>query len=256
MDRKTIRRLFEGKTITEQGVQSIDTWLPVFSGFYGTYWEPYERINWDSEMEYQQEQYPGLNLETSEDFEFDDEKYEEAVGQAVTDYIGGELKREVPSIKEIDFQRVTSPRQYNFSNDAVFINVKIDVKEFSKWFNNYLEDHTEQFTTYLVDHYKSRSGFISHYPHTVEEWKEETKNWTILENHYLGALMQFICEQENITEDDLYGNIEIYPESYVRLSDDKQEEWKRIKTEKPPQESPLQTKTDFEEEPPSGEVEA
>ena len=205
--------------------ESIDTWLPVFSGFYGTCWEPYERFDWDSEVEYQQEQYPGLNLETSEDFEIDHEGYKEAVVQAVTDFIGEELKSHIPAIKKINFQRVVSPREYNFSNDVVNISVEIDIKEFSKWFNNYLKDHTEQFTTYLVDHYKSRSGFISFYPHTVEEWKEETKNWTSLENHYLGALLQFVCEQEGITEVSLYEGTEIYPESYLKLSADKQKEW-------------------------------
>ena len=229
MDRKTIRRLFEGKTITEQGVQSIDTWLPVFSGFYGTYWEPYERINWnwDSEIEYQQEQYPGLKL-GPEDFELDYEMYEDAVGQAVTDFIGEELKSHIPAIKKINFQRVVSPREYNFSNDVVNISVEIDIKEFSKWFNNYLKGCIEQFTTYLVDRYKSRSGFISFYPHTVAEWKADTKNWTLLEGHYLGALLQFVCEQEDITENDLYEYIEVYPESYLELSSGKQKEWEKL----------------------------
>ena len=204
--------------------ESIDTWLPVFSGFYGTCWELYERIDWDSEVEYQQEQYPGLKL-GPEDFELDYEMYEDAVGQAVTDFIGEELKSHIPSIKKINFQQVVSPREYNFSNDVVNISVEIDIKEFSKWFNNYLKDHTEQFTTHLIDHYESRSGFIPFYPHTVEEWKEETKNWTSLENHYLGALLQFVCEQEGITEDSLYEGTEIYPESYLELSADKQKEW-------------------------------
>jgi len=220
------KKLQEPRVPSGQEIQSVDTWLPVFSGFYGTCWEPYERIDWDSEVEYQQEQYPGLNLETSEDFEIDHEGYKEAVGQAVTDYIGEELKSHIPSIKKINFQQVVSPREYNFSNDVVNINVKIDAKEFSKWFNNYLKGCIEQFTTYLVDHYKSRSGFISFYPHTVAEWKADTKNWTLLEGHYLGALLQFVCEQEGITEDSLYEYIEVYPESYLELSADKQKDLK------------------------------
>jgi len=222
------KKLQEPRVRSGQEIQSVDTWLPVFSGFYGTSWEPYVRIDWDSEIEYQQEQYPGLNF-TSVDFVFDDKMYEKAVGQAVTDYIGGELKRLIPSIKKINFQQVVSPREYNFSNDVVNISVEINVKEFPKWFNNYLKDHTEQFTTYLVDHYKSRSGFIPFYPHTVAEWKADTKNWTLLEGHYLGALMQFICEQEDITEDSLYEGTEIYPESYLEPSADKQKEWEDLK---------------------------
>jgi len=82
--------------------------------------------------------------------------------------------------------------------------------DLEKWLVAYLKDHESAFSKYLKDNYTDRSGFYSSHPNYIEGWKEKTDNWTKLDGHYLGALLEFFCQEEGIEEysicEDVQGN--------------------------------------------------
>jgi hypothetical protein len=60
-----------------------------------------------------------------------------------------------------------------------------------------LYDEKTAFKQFLAARYTSRSGFISHYPSTLEEWEDDTENFTNLDGHYCGAILDFIAYNEH-----------------------------------------------------------
>jgi hypothetical protein len=65
----------------------------------------------------------------------------------------------------------------------------------------YLKESRDTFNSWLRKRYTSRSGFISSYPNDVEGWEEETENFTKLDGHYLGAILDFIASEEHSEPD-------------------------------------------------------
>src|SRR5690606_12071738 len=80
-------------------------------------------------------------------------------------------------VEGVEFEKIISPREYNFTNDAVDITVEVDLDAIKK----YLDENETAFGDYLEETYTSRSGFISSYPNTGEEWREDTNDFNDLE---------------------------------------------------------------------------
>ena len=185
---------------------TIDTWLPVFPGFYNTLFDISEQeYRWVESLREQQLVPDDWRLD------FDYAAFTKAVSEQACKWVAREFKTDLSKfgIVSVEFQSLHSPREYNFTNDTINVRVTIDTEAFAKAFGEYLaEDGTlEVFRKYLVRHYQSRSGFSSFYPFTVEGWAEATTNWSFsssvelpdeLSNgcHSLGRLMEFILERE------------------------------------------------------------
>ena len=180
-------------------MKPIKTYLPLFSGFYNTLFEP-DTSNFESE-----------NKCTYDDFNFDNSRYEIDVVKECINFVAENCE----FIKSIKFEAVVSPKTYNFSNDSANIIVNLNRVAFKR----YLNENSEALDKYLKDRYTSCSGFISHYGNSFEEWKEETSNFKELDNHYLGSLLDFYFENEGIKEIEMYYYVSerIYAESYCEL---------------------------------------
>ena len=180
-------------------MKTIKTYLPLFSGFYGTIWESDE-----SNFCYE-------NDCTYDDLIIDNKQYEYDVVQEILEFV----KDNCEFIKAIKFEKICSPKYYNFSNDSVNVSIAIKKREFKK----YLNDNREALDKYLRERYTSCSGFISHYGNSFDEWKEETSNFVNLDNHYLGSLLQFYFDNENITEEDCYYDAtqDTYIDNYITI---------------------------------------
>jgi len=65
---------------------------------------------------------------------------------------------------------------------------------------DYLKEHKKEFSEYLLDHYKSCSGFISSYSYDFEDWYNKE---SVLHPHKLGAIFNFILlnEDEDIMDE-------------------------------------------------------
>ena len=175
----------------------IKTYLPLFSGFYGTMWESDK-----SDFCYQ-------NDCTFDDLIVDDDAYNKDVVLGICDFV----ESNCPFITAVTFEKICSPKFYNFTNDSANVTITIKKREFKK----YLNDNKESLDNYLRERYTSCSGFISSYGNSFEAWKDETNNFTNLENHYLGSLLDFYFFNEEITEDDCYAMNETYIDSYITI---------------------------------------
>lgn len=193
--------------------KAIETTLPVFSGFYNSYWE---EPNFESEAEH---------FDLPSNFPFYDfvkwNDYRIALCKVFCKAIENQMSDFVDSI---EFKELDSPDYYNnFTNDKIvcLIRPKNDVIQ------KYIYDNKEAFTTYIHDHFTSCDGFISFHSNDFKDWEKDTKKFTKFSNEYvkLGAVLQFICEQENILEDILYeaGNevsvSEFYSDDFYRFTD-------------------------------------
>lgn len=182
---------------------TIKTWCPIFSGFYNTIWDGDGDV--DSEIEYQRDE-TGRNL-TWEDFEIDYEAYRQDVSKTFTAWLSEELKENIPGLLAINFEELRSPKEYNFATDSINVEIDIDAPLFVSWWKRYIIENAEQYAKYLHQKYTSCDGFISHFPNTIDGWTEETENWTVLGSHYLGSMLQFYCENEEIDEMRIYEDL-------------------------------------------------
>jgi hypothetical protein len=103
-------------------MKKVETYLPVFPGFYSTIFEPQE----DNEISYYTEMRKdsGLTPVKFEQFVFDYESYQNDIAEACCSFLAEELKG---FVSKISLQYITSPKEYNFSNDS--FNVVIDLSK-------------------------------------------------------------------------------------------------------------------------------
>ena len=180
--------------------KAVETFLPVFSGFYNTFWQFQDddilySINQDRDN-------IGLSPIEWDCLEFNYPEYEIDTVQGVILELNDILSAYVD---KIEFQKIQSPKTYNFKNDSVdvLITPKIDkIKSF-------IYANMEDFKLYLKNRYTSYDGFLSHYSNNVEDWKEYTDNFTDYggSGHYLGSVLEFICQKNNIEELDIYYHV-------------------------------------------------
>jgi len=188
-------------------MNKIETWLPVFPGFYSTIFEADE------------EPFLEENDCTHDDIVFDNKEYENDVAESVCNTMAEKLKDYVTSIEK---QAVSSPKEYNFYNDS--INIKVTLSKANlKAIRKAVRDNWKEYGEFVKECYTSRPGFMSFYPNCPEMWSENTKNFSdFSENaHYLGSVLEFICQIEDITQDDLYEACEVYADSYCSMKEDK-----------------------------------
>lgn len=171
----------------------VDTWLPVFSGFYGTCWES------DSmeEMEIQnindnrkEKNLPSIDYDA---IDWDYEGYRQDVCQSVTDAISGDLES-LGMVHNTVYQKLNSPREYNFANDSIDVQFILTGKNVAN-IKKYLKDHKTEFSKYLKERYTSYDGFFSHYSNAIEAWTGDLMG-TLTDAHKLGAVLNFILLNE------------------------------------------------------------
>ena len=170
----------------------VQTFLPVFNGFYNTL---FENIL-DNATEFAIDDY---NEQNNDDFDFASIKNEickDAVSKIE------EKLNEIGINCTINFQTLVSPREYNFSNDS--INIEINFKKFSQVIE-ILEQNFDSFSKYIKDNYTSRDGFISSHSSYASDWMEDLKNDAENETHKVGAVLDFILQEiEEYKDENLY----------------------------------------------------
>lgn len=178
-------------------MKTIKTYLPLFSGFYGTIWESDES------------DFCSKNNCTFDDLIVDYDAYNKDVILGICDFVESNCE----FIKTVKLENICSPKYYNFSNNSANVTIEIKKREFKKYLNN----NKEALDNYLRERYTSYDGFWPSYGNSFELWKQETDNFVNLENHYLGSLLDFYFFNEEITEYDAYGMNEVYIDSYITI---------------------------------------
>lgn len=202
----------------QKGIITVETWLPIFPGFYNTIFE------FPDDIEYSLYDDPKAIDKTVRDFvmsiiwEFIDyAAYQNDITKAATDYIEERCFQCLPGIViAIRFQTVKSPREYNFTNDSVNIEIDIDFAALLRKFAKH-----PQSGDYLKARYTSCSGFISHYPNSLNEWcKDAFDDRT----HTVGSMLEFflrlyILECGESAEFDMYQYVsecDTYAGQYIK----------------------------------------
>lgn len=208
------------KTATKTKPATVETYLPVFPGFYNTLFE----LNHESEDERQELEHlftetfklPEYLIERfvqlvhCEDslYKIDYSQWEYDAVKALTEEISFQLS-EIETLKGFDcleFQKICSPKEYNFSNDSGNISVKLtDERLFRASLLRYIRANRAAFDSHIKSRYTSRDGFISHYSNDGKDWIEDIqKGCSELDGHKLGRILDFILETEGYGEESLY----------------------------------------------------
>jgi hypothetical protein len=174
-----------------KGGIKIESYLPIFSGFYNTIFEANEEMYIEEPYSY-------------DDYDFNYEKYHLDVAKACVDAIETQLNDLGISVS-VKFQELNSPREYNFRNDRIDVVYTLGANSLNE-IHGYLLENKDAFSEYVKDNYTSRSGFHSFHSNQSDEWLDNIKNGTDLD-HKLGAVLDFILQNENYTDDKLYYDV-------------------------------------------------
>jgi hypothetical protein len=195
------------KTIT------IGSWLPVFPGFYGTIFD--DEGMYDQELELIMEQVKPVELAEAmvENFYMSKEStrcwndYRDTITKQSVEIIEKELK-ELGVVDQIKFTELVSPKEYNFRNDSINVELVFTPENIQN-IKNFIEEEYDQWERYLADRFSSRDGFISfHANHPeAEEWNIDS---AIEDAYKAGAILDFICYEQAIDEETLYYGTEHY----------------------------------------------
>jgi len=184
-------------------MNGIKSYLPIFTGFYESIFEPYE----DSEIEHINEIRLDKNLKpiNYDDCDFDYNDYYNRISIQLCEIVENELS---DFINDIKFIKLDSPKYYNYTNDSITCIINPNKKSIL----NYIKNNFELWSKYLKDNYTSYDGFISSYSNNPKsnDWNE----YNIINGfHQLGSVLNFIAINEDITEIDLsYSIIDNYIE--------------------------------------------
>jgi len=186
--------------------KSIETYLPVFTGFYGTIFDG--DLEEDNQIYNINEDREELKLEpiTSDDCTFDYVEYRKDVAQQACTYIEKELNDIFTNKISITYQDIHSPKEYNFTSDS--INIAIEIKKgFKAELLKYLAENNEAFTIYIKERFTSYDGFISRYSNYYIEWINVYFKELETKPMILGTLLDFVCENEDINTDGMYDSM-------------------------------------------------
>lgn len=198
----------------------INTYLPVFPGFYETIFQP-DNEEYEIDEINQQRNEKGLPPIDYDNCEWDYKEYNENVSKEATVAIENALQGILGNGITIEFESLQSPRYYNFSNDS--INIEISLNEEAKQkIVSILKENEQKLKPYIKENYTSCDGFISHHSPYYEEWIEAIKTWdNDLLKHKLGAVLDFILQEvEEYDVYELYNDIEthwVYASNYYEL---------------------------------------
>ena len=177
----------------------VQTFLPVFNGFYNTLFEDILDNATDNAIEwYNEDNKNSLNYDN---FDFDFITLQNEICKDAVSKIEEKLN-EIGINCSIKYDTLISPREYNFSNDS--INIEINFKKFSRVIE-ILEQNYNSFSQYTKEHYTSRDGFISNYSSYASDWMEDLREDAENEAHKVGAVLDFILQEvEEYKDENLY----------------------------------------------------
>ena len=185
----------------------VQTFLPVFNGFYNTLFEDLIDNATDNAIEYYNEQ--NNTLLNYDDFDFNFVSIQNEICKDAVLKIEEKLN-EIGINCTIIYENLVSQREYNFSNDS--INIEINFKKFSQVIE-ILDQNYDSFSEYIKHNYTSCSGFISSFSSYASDWMEDLRQDAENETHKVGSVLDFILQEiEEYKDEDLY--FDLYDNAY------------------------------------------
>lgn len=138
--------------------QSFSSFVP-FSGFYCSFHSDLidrteERMFYDYD---EQEFYQNLA-----DMFYSNVNYRQVFEEYAKIYV--DILRDLTGLKSLTFEELSSPKEYNFSTDRIFVSIsREDVAKM-------LVNVRQELKTQIQELFTSRSGFISFYSNQLSDW--------------------------------------------------------------------------------------
>ncbi len=186
------------------------TWLPLFDGFYGSWWDDDNQEEMVVEGINEQRKEKGLPLITWADCEWDYTQYYAELSKKIT-FIVSEYLIKHNFIVRCSFEKLSSPKEYNFRNDSIDVIFTLTPKN-QLAIDNYLVTNLEAFKNYIKDHYTSYSGFISSYSNDVGVWLNDDH---LTHDHKLGAVLDFII-RHHLENEEGEAEMQVWLYEYTR----------------------------------------
>ena len=185
------------------------TYLPMFQGFYGTFFE----IDYECFFQDLDEQASDSNIKITQEMrdtfcesELDTEIYKEyqaSIVNASCSMVSNVLT-ENHIIENLKFEKLVSPRFYNYSNDSINIEVEFSEKNIAN-IERIIKENFKDWELWLEQHFTSYDGFHSFYSNDVNKWdireclEHETKS---------GNILEFIIQCLNYTQDEFIQDVQ------------------------------------------------
>jgi hypothetical protein len=172
----------------------LETYLPLFPGFYETIFAPDGE---DMELDNINSERRLLNLigEVNYDMcKWDYEGYREEVADKCTVAVETLLKS-AGLVDRINYQKISSPREYNFANDAIHVKVRMTPPNLA-CLSQFVVKYWKEFEEYIKENYTSYDGFLSSYSNDATDWMNDTQTFTVFEDnlHQFGSVLEFCCQ--------------------------------------------------------------
>ena len=178
-------------------MKTIKTYLPVFSGFYGTLFEDII----DSEVDYILE---GEETYTTDNVEFDYKTFKEDISKQCVGVFEDAFNRDMHTKLSVSFESLFSPKFYNFENDSINVTISLSRNDFDTVISAIKENKTE-ISEQLKEKYSSRDGFSSFHSTDLDEWIEDlTLEFENEEDcsHKWGAILEILCDVLDIIDEE------------------------------------------------------
>lgn len=129
-------------------------------------------------------------------------KAHESIARAYAEQFETELQSILPSFR-LKFERVNSPKEYNFRTDKAEILAYLSGEDVLK-LSEFILSKKDLFSDFLKSHFTSYSGFCSFYSNDIHQWEESTQFFTVFpDNVYFEYCLLFLLESEGINSNKL-----------------------------------------------------
>lgn len=204
--------------------------VPVFPGFYNTIYEFNHdtfdsNLNWELECISDVPPIPdGIIDELANKVDVYDVniyKYEDDIGESFCEVLT-EHFRDLFNFEtfKINFKEIDRPSFYNFKNDKIIAEVEYTDEE-ATVLEDFVEEHIDDWSEYLKDHFTSCDGFISFYSNDYTEWPTYFDSMDEVESQYfLSFILKKKCDRSDLGETLYYSTTDnIYSGEYISLKD-------------------------------------
>ena len=193
--------------ISEKEEHAVETYLPIFPGFYETTFssDNAEEMELENINELREEK--GLPDLTWDALDFKYDEYHTRVARACSDAVMSKLYEE-GLITAWRYQEISSPKEYNFRNDSVFVEASHDVVTRARLLTKILgDDDGSAFQDYLSERYTSYDGFCSFHSNDIDNWLGDFEESCDGE-HKLGSMLEFVLKHDEWYDtDSLYEEV-------------------------------------------------
>lgn len=155
----------------------IESFIPVFSGFYNTGFDIFEYMDEEDNE----------RLDNG-DVEIDYDAFNRDASVVLSDIVENVLRNNGINLNVIP-QDIISPKYYNYSNDCANCIYEVDNEVILKIISIVIENY-DLFDDYLKRKYTSCSGFISSYPNDPKDWLVFDE--IISSSHLFGSILEFL----------------------------------------------------------------